>query len=158
MLAKRAMFFGLSACLFAQSVIRVDTRLVQVDVLVRNSGGAVPNLTQQDFQLFENGKPRKISLFTVTRKTAPGGKAAPLAPGVVSNRLERSGAAPASATVILMDVLNTSRQGQYYANLEVMNFLKSMKDSDRVALYSLGRELRVLEEFTNDSARLKAVA
>src|SRR5579862_2759854 len=84
------------------------TRLVQVDVIVRNKNGPVMMLNQDNFTLFDNGKPQKISVFAV--KGTPGARqsAVPLPPGTVSNRVTRNGQEAASSTVILIDRLNTS--------------------------------------------------
>jgi len=41
--------------------LRADTRVVQVDVTVRNSGGKpVEDLKQSDFTILDNGKPRPL--------------------------------------------------------------------------------------------------
>ena len=45
--------------------IRVSTRLVQVDVIVRDKNGPVANLTKDDFVVLDRGKPRGISLFSI---------------------------------------------------------------------------------------------
>jgi len=36
----------------------------QVNVVVRNGKGAVADLTQQDFEIFDKGKPQKIAFST----------------------------------------------------------------------------------------------
>jgi VWFA-related protein len=56
-----------AACVVAQDVattIRVDVPLVSVDVGVFDAAGhPVANLTQEDFQVFEDGEPREIKHF-----------------------------------------------------------------------------------------------
>ncbi len=153
--------YSVAVCLLAQtattqSVFKVGARLVEVDVVVR-ANNATPTLTAKDFELLENGKPRKIAVFSVAHRAAISSKQTPLAPGVVSNRLNHS-AIPPNATIILVDLLNTTRQNQYYVNIELANFLKTMKDTDQVALYALNKQLQVIEDFTGDVARLKAAA
>jgi hypothetical protein len=45
-------------------VLNVTTRLVYVDVVARDDRGQlVRNLTQQDFKVDEDGKPKKIDFF-----------------------------------------------------------------------------------------------
>src|SRR5580692_8934426 len=76
----------------APPVIRVNTQLVEVDVVVEGKNGPVANFTKDDFTILDNGKPQQISLFSLQSSMArkvP--KASPLAPGVVSNRLTRTG-------------------------------------------------------------------
>ncbi len=46
------------------TTIRVNVKLVNVFATVTNSGGApVSSLKQEDFQIFEDGKPQKIAVF-----------------------------------------------------------------------------------------------
>src|SRR5215475_6726858 len=87
-------------------VIRVNTQLVEVDVVVRSKDGPVTGLTKDDFTLTDNGKPQRIDVFSISTSERSNQKPdEPLpAPGVVSNRQGRQ--TPASATVILFDRLN----------------------------------------------------
>ncbi len=67
--------------------IRTSTRLVVVDVVVRDKKGQpVTGLKPEDFTVEENGKKQKIATFT-----PPGtnqGSAKTLPPGILSNRPE----------------------------------------------------------------------
>jgi VWFA-related protein len=59
--------------------IRVTVDLVQVDAVVTNSAGRhVVDLSPQDFQVFEDGKPQKITHFSYVSGTALPGGAAPV--------------------------------------------------------------------------------
>src|SRR5262245_10273721 len=93
---------------FAQEppTIRVDTRLVEVDVVVRNDKGAVPGLTQDDFTVFDNGQRQQIAAFSI-KTGRVSSTSRPLPKGAVSNRLDPSGEEPSEATVLLWDFLNT---------------------------------------------------
>jgi len=137
------------------AVIRVDTRLVQVDVTVRTGKGPVHGLTKDDFTLIERGKPQQIALFKVT-EARPQARAEvqALPPGVVSNRLNQRGEAPGSVTVILVDRLNTPPTVQPYADRELLRFLQSAQKGDRIAIYTLGQQIRVVQDFTTDLDRL----
>src|ERR1700674_5302637 len=93
-----------------QAVLRVTTRLVQVNVVVHDkSGQPVAGLTKDDFTLYEKGKARKIAFFTVVEGHQPlkSGSGAQLAPNIFSNRVKRA-ESPTSATVVLLDALNTA--------------------------------------------------
>src|ERR1700759_4555666 len=46
-------------------VFRSETRVVQVDVIVRNDKGPVTGLTQNDFQILDNGRQGQITSFSV---------------------------------------------------------------------------------------------
>src|SRR5262249_32174668 len=53
-------------------VFRTTTNVVEVPVVVRdNQGRAVGSLTQEDFQIFDRGKPQKILKFTVEQSAGP---------------------------------------------------------------------------------------
>ncbi len=139
--------------------IRVTTRLVEVNVIVRDKGGPVGGLTKEDFTLFEKGKAREIAAFSMT-SAAP--SAAPPAtvkmpPNIFSNRFDRSAAAPSIMTVILIDGINTDLLDQVLVRRSAIALLKTLKPGDRVALYQLGRSLRVLYDFTDDFDELRAV-
>ncbi|HEY4899749.1 MAG TPA: hypothetical protein VIH91_02905, partial [Terriglobales bacterium] len=48
----------------SDTTIRVNVKLVNVFSTVTNTGGApVSSLKQEDFQIFEDGKPQKIAVF-----------------------------------------------------------------------------------------------
>jgi VWFA-related protein len=135
-----------------EAIIRVETRLVQVSVVARDSKGqAVQNLTKDDFKLYDNGKEVPIDVFsglTIT-PTAP----EPLPPNVFSNRVQ--GAQP-SVTVVLLDGLNTSFQDQAWARTQVVRFLEELRPQDRVAIFLLGEHLYVLQNFTSNPQLLLA--
>src|SRR3982750_3954357 len=96
------------------NTIRVNTRLVQVDVVVRDKNGLVTDLTKNDFTVLDNGKPQRIDVFSMfTARTANAQPAVPsLLSGTISNRHDAESERPASATVILFDMLNTELQYQ----------------------------------------------
>src|SRR5205085_11085808 len=54
-----------------EPLVRVNTRLVEIDISVRNKSGPVAGLSAADFSVFDNGKPQKIAVFAVnSRKPA----------------------------------------------------------------------------------------
>ena len=144
-----------------QPVLRVTTRLVQVNVVVHDkSGQPVPGLTKDDFTLYEKGKERKIAFFSVVEGHKPLklGRDAQLPTNIFSNRVKR-GESPTSATVILFDALNTKFEDQAYAKAQLIKFLQKMQPEDRVAIYLLTRRLIILQDFTSDPDHLlKALA
>ena len=87
----------LAVALFAQTpqqpLIRVTTRLVEVNAIVRDKGHSVEGLTKDDFILLDNGRPQKIEIFstssTAGRPGTPRKPPAPLPANVFSNRPER---------------------------------------------------------------------
>ena len=83
------------------SSFRVNTRLVEVDVVVRSKSGAVTGLTKDDFRILDNGKPQNIVTFSVRSSANSQGvanntvaNATPLPPGTISNRVSSRGEEP----------------------------------------------------------------
>jgi len=158
---------GLAGLMAAQepSSFRVNTRLVEVDVVVRSKDVAVTGLTKDDFRILDNGNPQTISTFSIRSSAKVKGaankqaaSAAPLPPGTISNRVDRSGEEPVAATVILLDRLNTEVADQAYFTKEMLKYLKTMQPGDHVGIYTLLKTLRILQDFTDDRQRLLQAA
>jgi len=146
---------GFAGLIAAQepSTFRVNTRLVQVDVVVRSKHHAVTGLTKTDFRILDNGKPQSIATFSV-RSNGSNLKATPVPPEIISNRVTSRGEEPVAATVILFDRLNTAVEDQAYFGKELLKYLRTLQPREHVALYSLLKTLRILEDFTDDPQRL----
>src|SRR5579863_5484762 len=95
-----ALVFVWTAAGQQQPTFSAGTRLVQVDIVVRNSKGPVPGLTKEDFTILDNGKPQKIAVFSVHSARKPVATPIPLPAGAVSNRFNSRGETPASATIL----------------------------------------------------------
>lgn len=148
----------LSTAGFAQdaATLRVTTRMMQVNVVVRDSAGhPVEGLTQNDFTITESGKQQKIATFSTEdlrkKPTAPQS----LPPGIFTNRSDLLSGVPSNVIVILFDLLNMRAQDQATCREQLLKFLREqVRPDDRVALYALGSQLRVLHEFTNGAGEL----
>ena len=108
-------------------IVRVNTRLVEVDVVVHSKGAAVADLKQDDFTVLDNGKPQKVAAFNIISSRTTPGKSIPLPPGVVSNRLITDGQEPAGTTVVLYDMLNTAPEDQAWARQALLQYLEHSK-------------------------------
>jgi VWFA-related protein len=138
-------------------VIRVNTRLVEVDVVVRGKDGPVTDLTKDDFSIFDNGKIQRVDVFSLsTAERAKSSAAEPLPAGVVSNRDGRE--PPRSATVILFDRLNTADRFQRDGRLHLLTYLKSGRPEDLTAIYVLGDGLKLVQDFTSNTEQLVRAA
>lgn len=154
--------------------IRVQTRLVQIDVIVRDRNGPVENLSKDDFAVLDGRKPRQISIFSV-HSSAPGQQSLPpLPPNTFSDLPQYTTTAPRSVTIVLLDNLNTlygsapeSRfETQPYwledlalqnAKSHLMQFIEQLQPQDRVAIYGLRHSLHILCDFTSDRETLLRV-
>src|SRR5713226_10521907 len=141
------------------TVIRATTRLVQVDVVVTDSSGhpAKDRLTEKDFTILEDGKPQKVSYFSFQQFEAQEKRQLPqLPPHVVTNRPEyrRSVGPP---IILLLDGINTPVENQMVVRQQMLKFLADHFDPHmRIAVFLLGNELTVLQDFTSDPALLTA--
>lgn len=168
----RALAFGLTVALLVNGQLttpsfRAGTKLVEVTVTVLDKkGNAVTGLEPADFTVLDEGKPRPVAVFRfdgVPPAAAPGTStnAGPtpigaLAPGVFTNRMETAGDAPQNITALVLDALNTPPQQNMMARAQMMKYLRTLAPQTRVAIYLMGKELRILHDFTDDPAALRA--
>jgi VWFA-related protein len=137
-----------------------NTRLVELSVVVTDRDRKpVPGLTARDFQIFDDGKPQKVELFSVegSSTATPVPPASPRQPREFSNQVPDTG----SVTIILYDQLNTSDIERMNVREHVARFLEHIRPDDRVGLYVLDGNgvLRVAHDFTSDaSALVRAVS
>jgi VWFA-related protein len=150
---------------------QAGTRLVEVDVIARSKDGPAKGLTQGDFTLLDNGKPQKISLFSVKSSQVSASAAGPasvsaavpashpLPSGVVTNRVAPAGESSKTATALLIDQRNTTQVDQGFALQRVVKFIEMQKTRDRIGIYAFGRGgLQVLQDLTDDAELLRRAA
>jgi VWFA-related protein len=135
--------------------LKAETRLVQVSVVVHDKSGApVRDLKKEDFVVLDEKQPQTIQIFSTETNLPPTTPPPVLPPNTYTNRFTSHAGVPNSVTVILLDGLNTSISDQAYARQGVVKFLGQIQPQDRVAVYTLGRDLRILHDFTNDASSL----
>jgi VWFA-related protein len=119
-------------------VFRAETRIVEVAIVARDAhDGPVTDLTADDLRVYDNGVVQKILSFDKLWD-------APLA----ANGLP-IGLPPKRRTVILIDNLHARGAAQLYARHGLIDMLKVFPQaSDRISIYTLGDELKVLKDFT----------
>jgi VWFA-related protein len=61
-----------------------------------------------------------------------------------------------SVNVILLDALNTPNADQMFVRSQMIRYLKDLKPGPRLAIFTLGSRLRMLQGFTTDPAALLA--
>ncbi len=143
--------------------LTVTTRLVYVDVVVRDSHGQfVHGLTQQDFKVLEDSKPQPIDSFDAHTYDASAA-AATTARVKPTGSLEFSnmaveGAPQGAITILLFDLLNTPGSDQIYARQQMLKFLRELPLGQRIALFVLTDRLRMIQSFTGNSDLLVSAA
>jgi VWFA-related protein len=131
------------------TTLHVNSRLVFVDVLVRDSqGNVVRGLTQQDFKLTEDSQPQAIDFFTA-HTPEPAAAAALAEPELVAPKTEFTNVHPnggsKSITIVLCDLLNTPNDDQLTARQQMLKFLRSLPKGERIALFTLGNGLQAVQ-------------
>ena len=137
--------------------IRSQTQLVLVSVTVRDSKGTpVRDLRADDFTLTDEGRVQKVSFFTSPASTEVErrGLTEPLPANTFTNRPRVNNASSTRVSVILFDALNTPLPEQPRALEQLVSVVRQLQPGDRVALYALGNNLRILHEFTSDAESL----
>jgi VWFA-related protein len=138
--------------------IRVNVRLVQVSVVAHNGAGEpLSDLTKDDFEILDNGKPQTIRFFALETRSAPAVLSVPLPEHVFSNRMENKVKTAPGVTIVLFDLLNTRSTDQVYAKKQLIRVLQQIQPGQRIGVYVLGREVTVLHDFTDNPAQLAAV-
>ena len=115
---------------------RSSTRLVELSVVVTDRDrNPVPGLTAGDFQIFDDGKPQRVELFSVEgiSTATPVPPAPPRRAREFSNKLPATG----SVTIILYDQWNTPDAVRMNVREHVARFLEQIRPDDRVGLYVL---------------------
>ncbi len=120
-----------------EDILRVDTDLIPIDVVVTDADGEpVRNLKQEDFKLFEDGIERPISFFNVEKK---GGALRPVA---IVFALDISG----SMTLEEIERLRSA----------VRTFTNRLADrSSLFAVVTFGMNVKTVQTFTNDRQKLE---
>ncbi len=109
--------------------IRVDTALVQVPVLVTTKDGQfIPGLKQDNFRVFEDGVPQKITKFEISQ--------APITAVLLVEFAARSYA-------FMYDALNAS-----------YTFAETLKPEDWVAVIDFDMKPHILTDFTQDKRQV----
>jgi VWFA-related protein len=136
--------------------IRANTRMIVINVVATDKAGAVTDLTADDFSVTEDGNPQKLSAFGFEKPALSEQTGAePLPPNVYTNRpsyLRPSG----PLTILLLDSLNTQVQDQIYFRRELLRYVKNqVRPGQRLAVFVLGEELHMLQDFTSDPELLR---
>jgi len=157
---RKSLLFLLAAAALAQDQAdyRPGARLVLVDVLVRNSKGPVGGLTKTDFELQDGGKTAAISFFRAIDGNAPAVKLADWMPGTASNRAGSNGEPSRLVTAVLFDRNNLSASEQAQVSRQILELLHTLKQTDRVAFYSVGEDLALVHDYSDDPLRLAKVS
>lgn len=125
----------------SHTTIRSESRLVLIDSVVTDKKGAyVRDLTKKDFKLWEDGKEQQLSTFQYQADGSP------------------ASASQKHYLVLFFDNSTVTPANQIYARQAATKFIESNAGPNRlIAIVEFGGSLRVAQNFTDDSDRLKKV-
>src|SRR5215467_517447 len=135
--------------------IRVNSQLVEINVVALNRAGQpVVDLTKEDFEILDNGKPQEVRFFALEAKTEHAAAPTPLPEHVFSNKTLGKVAIAPGVSVVLFDLLNTEFADQANSKQQLLSLMHKLPTSERIGVYVLGREVSVLHDFTDDPRQL----
>lgn len=149
-----------------EPVIKISTNLIQIDVTVTDKNGKlVTDLTQSDFELYENGEKQEISNFSIVSRSKGGATAGDAgnqagSPSGVGN--PGSAGAPVRSEVrrtiaLVVDDLSLSFASVFHTRVALRKFVnEQMQPGDLVAIIRTGGGVGALQQFTGDKRLLLA--
>jgi VWFA-related protein len=145
-------------------VVRITTKLVQVDAVVTDKDGRqVTDLQADDFEIMENGRPQTITNFSYVSTapaTSPAEMPSPVreavkGPTVLAARLRPEQVRRAIALVV--DDLRMSSEGINVARQALRKYVdEQMQPGDLIAIIRTSAGIGALQQFTNDRQQLQA--
>ncbi|HEY5029737.1 MAG TPA: VWA domain-containing protein [Candidatus Angelobacter sp.] len=144
------------------TVLHANANLVLVDVVVTDHGKAVHGLDRGRFHILENGKERPISAFDEQQPPAASANTALLTAKIAqlpANTYTNIPVYPDAGVVnlLLLDGLNTPMVNQVEARRQMIQYLGTIAPGTSLAIFTLSSQLRLVEGFTTDAARLATV-
>jgi VWFA-related protein len=114
----------------AGDVIRVDTTLVTLPVSVTDRNGRyIPNLTKEDFRLWEDGVEQQVAFFASVDKPF--------------------------SLVLMIDTSGSTRFRIEDIQDAAITFVNQLRPDDQVMVVSFDDDVRILTEFTSNRGRLR---
>jgi VWFA-related protein len=139
-----------------QPGLRVTSRNVVIDVIVTNNGKPVTGLPKDAFTVTESGKPQSVSFFEENAPAPqPQSVQIPKMPTDVFTNFSPFPNPPA-VNVLLLDSLNTTTDNQSWVHKAALQFLKTAKPGDRMAIFTMGLGLHFIQGFSDDPSVLTA--
>ena len=129
-----------------------EATAVVVDVVVRDrQGKPVTDLTEKDFELYEDKVRQEIGTLTLV---APGGQAGSgAASGAVQGDDAQPGAGGPTFVALVLDKL--SPEGRALAQKGALTYLETAQPTDFAGVFAIDQSLQTLQTYTNDREKLR---
>ncbi|HMV50413.1 MAG TPA: VWA domain-containing protein, partial [Blastocatellia bacterium] len=148
------------------SVVRINTQLVQIDAVVTDGkGNHVDTLTEDDFELFVDGKKQALTYFRLVKLAEAKTPEPTSGKGNAKDSLPPAGMPTRSLApeevkrtiAFVVDDLGLSFQSTYFAREAIKKFVREqMQEGDLVGIIRTGRGAGALQQFTSDKRVLYA--
>lgn len=136
----------------SDEIVQITTNLVQVDATVTGKDGrVVTNLKQEDFELFEDGKPQTITHFAYISNLQAGPNQTSRRPAEVYARTKE----PRRIIALLIDDLGISFEGMAMLKHSLPRIFDQLQPNDLIAVIRTGGEVGALQQFTSERRLLE---
>jgi VWFA-related protein len=134
-------------------VIKVDSHLVNLDVIVRDKKGkSVTDLKAEEFTVFENGVQQKVEFFD---PPLAGGDETAQASVTIQQRSLTANGVPRNIISLVLDGQTTDQTNLKQVREGTVKYIRErVADTDSVALFAVSGGLQLLQPFTQDKAKL----
>ena len=140
-------------------VVKVRSNLVNIEVMVKEKGKYVTSLAPADFAVFENGVQQKVQFFEPPLAGGAGGPATIESSGTAT-ATTAAGArtatrAPSNIISLVLDAQTTESSNLKQVREGLVKYIREqVADTDTVAVFVITSQLRLMQPFTSDKARL----
>ena len=144
----------------ANPTFKSKVQLTLVDVVVTDGKGhPITGLQKDDFEIFEAtdliGKGEKQTIASFEEHKGAPTRIEPLPPPAPHFYTNAPPVASAdSVSVLLLDALNTASEDQAAVRRQMIEYLKKIDPGPRLAIFTLGSRLRIVEGFSSDPRAL----
>jgi len=143
-----------------EDVVRVESEIVQTDVMVFDSDGKfVDGLAREQFQVSVDGRPVPVVFFERVAAGAAGAAAAPAPPAGAAARRDETRGARSRGRVIafFVDDLHLSAESVERVRATVSRFVEQdMRSDDLVVVASASGRIGFLQQFSKNKAVARA--
>jgi len=151
-----AAVFACSAQPQEQPTFRATTNLVDFTIVALDgNGNPITDLKQDEITVTDSGKSRDLAFFRFEGGAQKAAVPKTLPAGGFTNRSEYAPGPTRNIAAIVLDTLNTPAQDQMWVRAQVMRYLRVLAPETRVAVYSLGEQMAILHDFTEDTGSLR---